>query len=86
MFHEHWEENVCVSSADYEMPFVSIVSYLWSQRHRPAKISVKPEYVLVGLSIPSLEVPTCSYEELLEGEISCSGDPSSAPWDEEKQW
>lgn len=81
MFHENWEENVCVSSADYEMPFVSIVSYWWGQRHRTSKISVKPEYVLVGLSAPALEVPTFSYEELREGEISCSGNPSSAPWD-----
>lgn len=47
---------------------------------RRPKFSVKPEYVLVGLSGPALAVPTFSYEELGEGRISCSGDPSRCPW------
>lgn len=66
---EEGKREFCISSVDYTVLFISIMSYLWGHRYQAYKFVVKPEQVLRAFWPVLCVVPTF-YEELSEGKIA----------------
>lgn len=71
-----------MSSVDYTMPFISIMSSLWGHRHKTSMFVVKPEQVLTAFWSLFCVAPTFS-EELRRAILP--DNPSMVTWDCEKQ-